>query len=368
MQPHIVAQSLRSLFMGIATFKKNKQIIVFHIYLTYFWGNQFLTMNTSEALLKQINQALQAINLPKKPARLYDPIHYVLSMGGKRLRPTICLMAAELFTDDNTKALKPALALEIFHNFTLLHDDIMDNAPTRRGVECVHIHWDNNVAILSGDAMQILAYQIFGEAHSDFLSQGLPLFSQTALEVCEGQQFDMDFETQETVCIDEYMHMIRLKTAVLIAASLKLGAMAGGASAKDADLLYEFGIRIGLAFQLKDDLLDVYGDPNTFGKRIGGDIVCNKRTFMLIHALHLSSPQDRVELEHWISDTKTGNEAEKIAAVTQLFNKCGIQNLCIQKMDTLQVEALEILRQVSVTDARKKILFDYANELIDRTK
>lgn len=354
--------------MGILPFKKKHPSIVFHAYLVYFWGNQSLTMNTSEALLKQINLALQAINLQKKPARLYDPIQYVLSMGGKRLRPTICLMAAELFTDDCTKALKPALALEIFHNFTLLHDDIMDNAPTRRGRDCVHIHWDNNVAILSGDAMQILAYQVFGQAPSDFLSQGLPLFSQTAIEVCEGQQFDMDFESQETVCIDEYMNMIRLKTAVLIAASLKLGAMAGGASPKDADLLYDFGICIGLAFQLKDDLLDVYGDPLTFGKRIGGDIVCNKKTFMLINALHLSSSEDRKELENWISGKNNGSETEKIAAVTQLYTKCGIQDLCIQKMDALQAEALEILNQVSVPAARKKLLIDFANELIDRTK
>ena len=325
-------------------------------------------MNASDVLLKHVNQALAQLDLSKQPARLYEPIQYVLSMGGKRLRPTICLMACELFTDQFMRAIKPALALEIFHNFTLLHDDIMDKAPTRRNLDCVHIKWDENVAILSGDAMQILAYQVFGESPSDMLTKGLPLFSQTAIEDCEVQQFDMDFESTCNVSLDEYRNMIRLKTAVLIAASLKLGALAGGASDSDADLLYDFGIDIGLAFQLKDDLLDVYGNPNTFGKRIGGDIVCNKKTFLLINALEKASPADRAELENWISGKKTASEAEKIETFTNLFNQYHIKEVCIDEMDRLQHKALETLARVSVPNARKQELIRFANELIDRTK
>jgi geranylgeranyl diphosphate synthase, type II len=325
-------------------------------------------MNSSDELLNIINQALEALPLVKTPARLYDPIRYVLSMGGKRIRPTLCLVACELFCDDPVKAMKPALALEVFHNFTLLHDDIMDKAPTRRNMDCVHLKWDENVAILSGDAMQILAYQILGEAPLHFLGEGLPLFSKTAIEVCEGQQFDMDFETQSVVTVDEYMNMIRLKTAVLIAASLKMGAVAGGASAEDAELLYDFGISIGLAFQLKDDLLDVYGNAETFGKRIGGDIVCNKRTFLLIHALEKADAETRAELEYWISGSNTAPEDEKIAAVTRIFDRCGIKELCILEMEKHQRKALETLKKVHVPDSRKTVLIQLAKELTDRNK
>ena len=331
-------------------------------------GHIPLKMNTSDELLKEINAALGQLSLSKKPARLYDPIHYVLSMGGKRIRPTICLMACELFSDDFRNALKPALALEVFHNFTLLHDDIMDKALTRRSFDCVHVKWDENVAILSGDAMQILAYQIFGESPMPFMNAGLALFSKTALEVCEGQQLDMDFESQSNVTLDEYMNMIRLKTAVLLAASLKLGAMAGGASDKDADLLYHFGIDIGLAFQLRDDLLDVYGDCETFGKRIGGDIVCNKKTFMLINALDKANAQDRNELNFWLSNNDSARTAEKIRAITSIFNRNNIKEMCYLEMDRLQANALKTLQKVSIADERKLLLIQFANELIDRTK
>lgn len=324
-------------------------------------------MRTSDELLKLFNQALDELPLDKTPARLYDPIRYVLSMGGKRIRPTMCLMACELFSDEPARALIPALALEVFHNFTLLHDDIMDKAPTRRGMDCVHIKWDENVAILSGDAMQILSYQILGKASAEHLKQCLPLFSQTALEVCEGQQFDMDFETQPSVTVAEYMNMIRLKTAVLLAASLKMGAIAGGASDQDADLLWDFGISTGLAFQLKDDLLDVYGCPETFGKRIGGDIACNKRTFMLINALDKADPATLAELQGWLSDT-TRPESEKISAVTSIYNRLNIKELCILEMEKHQKKAFEALAQVSVPESRKANLIQLANELTDRDK
>lgn len=324
-------------------------------------------MNTSDELLTLFNQALDELPLDKTPSRLYDPIRYVLSMGGKRIRPTMCLMACELFSAEPAKAMIPALALEVFHNFTLLHDDIMDKAPTRRGMDCVHIKWDENVAILSGDAMQILSYQILGKASAEHLKQCLPLFSQTAIEVCEGQQFDMDFENQDVVTVAEYMNMIRLKTAVLLAASLKMGAIAGGASTKDADLLWDFGLSTGLAFQLKDDLLDVYGCPETFGKRIGGDIACNKRTFMLINALDKADPVTRAELDRWLSDT-TPDESEKISAVTEIYNRLNIKELCILEMEKHQKKAFEALAQVSVPESRKAHLIQLANELTDRDK
>ncbi len=324
-------------------------------------------MKTSDELLKLFNQALDELPLDKSPARLYAPIRYVLSMGGKRIRPTMCLMACELFSDEPTKAMIPALALEVFHNFTLLHDDIMDKAPTRRSMDCVHIKWDENVAILSGDAMQILSYQILGEASAGHLKECLPLFSKTALEVCEGQQFDMDFETQASVTVAEYMNMIHLKTAVLLATSLKMGAIAGGANPTDADLLYDFGINTGLAFQLKDDLLDVYGCPETFGKRIGGDIACNKKTFMLINALDKADPVTRAELDGWLSDS-TRSETEKISAITEIYNKLNIKELCILEMEKHQKKAFQTLAQVSVPESRKANLIQLANELTDRDK
>ena len=324
-------------------------------------------MHTSDELLNLFNQALDELPLDKTPARLYDPIRYVLSMGGKRIRPTLCLMACELFCDEPAKAMIPALALEVFHNFTLLHDDIMDKAPTRRGMDCVHIKWDENVAILSGDAMQILAYQILGAAHVNYLKQCLPLFSQTALEVCEGQQFDMDFETQPSVTVAEYMNMIHLKTAVLMATSLKMGAIAGGASPADADLLYDFGLSTGLAFQLKDDLLDVYGCPETFGKRIGGDIACNKKTFMLINALDKADSATRAELKNWLSQT-TLPESEKISAITGIYNKLNIKELCLLEMEKHQQKAFQTLARVSVPESRKANLIQLANELTDRDK
>jgi geranylgeranyl diphosphate synthase, type II len=324
-------------------------------------------MRTSEELLKTVNEAINRLSLDKTPHLLYAPIRYVLSMGGKRIRPVMCLMACELFDDQIEKALQPALALEIFHNFTLLHDDIMDKAEKRRNMDCVHIKWNDNVAILSGDAMQILAYQVLGQIPEDQLKASLPLFSQTAIEVCEGQQFDMDFETMDAVTVDDYLNMIRLKTAVLLAASLQMGAIAGGATPQNADLLYQFGISTGLAFQLKDDLLDVYGDPVTFGKKIGGDILCNKKTFLLINALEKADPETQAELQSWLNKTDF-NPCHKIAAITAIYNKLGIPNLCIREIEKHQHKAFEYLNLVSVPDSRKAVLTQLTNELTDRNK
>ena len=274
-------------------------------------------MRKQNELLELINISLDQVNLEKKPTKLYAPIRYVLSIGGKRIRPVLCLMACELYDEKLEKAIQPALALEIFHNFTLLHDDIMDKAVKRRNMDCVHIKWDENVAILSGDAMQILSYQILNQISEDYHKDCLALFTKTAIEVCEGQQYDMDFETQEVVTIEEYMDMIRLKTAVLLAASLKMGAIIGGASHKDAELLYQFGIETGFAFQLKDDFLDVYGDTATFGKKIGGDIICNKKTFLLIQAMN-KADQSFIgqSFTFWLNKTDFIPE-EKIKAITE---------------------------------------------------
>jgi len=324
-------------------------------------------MRIQKELLDLINIALEQVDLDKKPTKLYNPIRYVLSIGGKRIRPVLCLMACELFDDHIENAIKPALALEIFHNFTLLHDDIMDNAEKRRNEECVHIKWDENVAILSGDAMQLLSYQILNQIPEKHLKECLELFTKTAIEVCEGQQFDMDFETQDEVLIEEYMQMIHLKTAVLLATSLKMGAIIGGASKEEANLLYNFGIETGLAFQLKDDLLDVYGDALTFGKKIGGDIVSNKKTFLLIHALNKADQVTLEKLHFWLKKD-TFIPEEKIKAITEIFNQLGIKDLCLEEIERHQKLAFETLRKIAVSDTRKKSLAELANELMDRTK
>ena len=318
-------------------------------------------------LLKLINTAIDQVDLDKKPAKLYDPIRYALSIGGKRIRPVLCLMACELYDDQIEKALQAALALEIFHNFTLLHDDIMDKAEKRRNLDCVHIKWDENVAILSGDAMQILSYQILNQLPEQHLKNCLTLFSKTAIEVCEGQQFDMDFETQDEVEIAEYMEMIRLKTAVLLAASLKMGAIIGGASKEESELLYQFGIETGLAFQLKDDLLDVYGDAHTFGKKIGGDILCNKKTFLLLHALKKADHDTLDKLHFWLKKTDFVPE-EKIKAVTEIYNQLNIKELCVQEIEHHQKLAFGFLNKISVSDVKKTTLTELANELMDRKK
>lgn len=253
-------------------------------------------------ILRIVNTSLEELSWEREPQGLYAPIAYTLSLGGKRVRPALTLMACNLFSDDLTPAIQPALGIEIFHNFTLLHDDIMDKADIRRGKPTVHKYWNENTAILSGDIMQILAYVLISEAPAAHLKKVLDVFSRTAIEVCEGQQYDMDFENRETVDADAYLEMIRLKTAVLLGCSLYIGAIIGGANENDARNLYQFGVNIGIAFQLKDDLLDVYGNEENFGKKVGGDILCNKKTFLLIHAKKLAEGKIKLELNGWLND------------------------------------------------------------------
>ena len=271
-------------------------------------------MFTASELLDKINSHIADLQFERTPKGLYDPVAYVLSMGGKRIRPVLMLMAYNLYKEDVRPVFSPATGIEVYHNYTLLHDDLMDRADKRRGKETVHKVWNDNTAILSGDAMLVLAYQFMAECPAEHLKAVMDLFSLTALEICEGQQMDMDFEQRSDVKEEEYLEMIRLKTSVLLAASLKIGALLGGASAEDAERLYDFGMNMGVAFQLKDDLLDVYGDTAVFGKNIGGDILCNKKTYMLIKALEHADKEQAAQLKHWITVTDF-DPAEKLSLI-----------------------------------------------------
>jgi geranylgeranyl diphosphate synthase, type II len=290
----------------------------------------------------------------------------VVSMGGKRIRPALTLMAFNLFQNDVQPAVNTALGLEVFHNFTLLHDDIMDRADVRRGRPTVHKKWNDNTAILSGDVMQIAAYQLIAKTPAHCLKQVLDLFSQTAAEICEGQQYDVVFENRDIVKAEEYIDMIRLKTAVLLGCALKCGAWIGGAGEEDAQNLYDFGINIGLAFQLKDDLLDVYGDEATFGKKIGGDILCNKKTYLLIHALQLAKGNDADELFKWLKISDENHSAEKIEVVTSLYNKLGVRVICEEKMHKFYTKAVANLEKVTVLNNKKQELRKLAEKLMFR--
>ena len=334
---------------------------------------------SSETILSQVNAALDSLPYDRQPASLYEPVKYVLSLGGKRIRPVLMLMGYNLFKDvaDNASGgcgtgfpqsvIMPALGLETYHNYTLLHDDLMDNADLRRGHATVHKKWDANTAILSGDSMLVLAYQRMQQVDEHHLAPVMDLFTETALEIGEGQQYDMDFETRLDVTEDEYIEMIRLKTSVLLACALKIGAIMGDASAEDADLLYRFGEQIGLAFQLQDDLLDVYGDPKVFGKAIGGDITSNKKTYMLINAVNRANDAQREELMRWI-EANDFDRQEKIAAVTRLYDEIGIRQLCEGKINSYFVSASALLDKVSVPEERKAELRLYASEMMHREK
>ena len=258
-------------------------------------------MYSSNELLELVNSTIDALPYDRKPSALYDPIKYVLSLGGKRLRPVLMLMAYNMYREDVEHILMPAIAIETFHNFTLLHDDLMDRADVRRGKPCVHKKWNDNAAILSGDNMLVLSFHRLTQCDEKYMPAVLRFFTETALEIDEGQQYDIDFEDRSDVTEAEYIEMIRLKTSVLLACALKIGAILGGASDQDADALYEFGEKLGLAFQLQDDYLDVYGDFKTFGKQIGGDIMCNKKTYMLINAQLLANGEQARELDKWLS-------------------------------------------------------------------
>ena len=321
-------------------------------------------MKTITEIRQILDTAVKEINFEKAPQGLYAPIEYILSLGGKRIRPALTLLAYNLFAEDVEKAVSPALGLEIFHNFTLLHDDIMDKADVRRGMPTVHKKWNENTAILSGDVMQILAYQYMCQVPAGDLKRVLEAFSQMAVEICEGQQYDMEFENREDVTADEYLDMIRLKTAVLLGTALKIGAWIAGADDRDAQALYDFGINIGLAFQLKDDLLDVYGDEATFGKKIGGDILCNKKTYLLIHAKNLAKDREADELNRWLHSTKESQA--KIDAVTALYNRLGVKKICEDKMDYFYDRAVASLDSVSVENVKKQELVNLAKNLMSR--
>lgn len=322
-------------------------------------------MLKSEEVLSVVNEAIKSLPFNRQPASLYEPVKYVLSIGGKRMRPVLMLLAYNLFKENPQSILNQACALETYHNYTLLHDDLMDNADLRRGHETVHKRWDANTAILSGDSMLVLAFQQMAQCPEDKLKAVLDLFTETALEIGEGQQYDMDFEHRMDVREDEYIEMIRLKTSVLLACALKMGALLADASAEDADLLYKFGEQIGLAFQLQDDFLDVYGDTKVFGKAIGGDIVSNKKTFMLINAFLRANEQQRAELHRWVEATEF-DEQEKIAAVTRLYNEIGIDKLAQERIDHYFKQGLACLEAVKIDTERKANLTAYVYKLMKR--
>jgi geranylgeranyl diphosphate synthase type II len=316
--------------------------------------------------IAQINKRISQLQYGREPDELYEPIRYIMSLGGKRMRPLLVLLGYELFKDGPESVLDQAIAVEVFHNFTLLHDDIMDEAPLRRGKPTVHEKWNENTAILSGDVMLVRAYGLLLDAPGD-LKSILKAFNHCAAGVCEGQQFDMNFETLPTVAEETYLNMIRLKTAVLLGFSLKLGAMLSGASAGQAETVYEFGVAIGIGFQLKDDLLDVYADQEKFGKQVGGDIISNKKTFLLLKALELANADQKAELEHWLKAESFDKEA-KVEAVTALYNEIGIRELTKTKIDTYFDQGFEALENLDVPQARKQPLIDFTKYLIDREK
>ena len=299
------------------------------------------------------------------PQRLYEPVAYSLMIGGKRLRPALMLHAASMFTKSVDGVLSSAMAIEIFHNFTLLHDDIMDKADLRRGLPTVHKKYNENAAILSGDAMCILAFKYFAKGNDTRLHEFLPLFTTTALQVCEGQQFDMDFETRDNVTVVEYLEMIRLKTAVLIASSLKIGALIANAKTQDADALYEYGINVGLAFQLQDDWLDVYGNPKVFGKKKGGDICANKKTYLLLKAIEACDPSTLTQLNQFLDSCSCD---QKIIGVTEIYNKTGVSEATRNLMTCYHDRALVALNKIDIPVHLKNTLIEFAGEVMKRIR
>jgi len=312
-----------------------------------------------------INKEIAEKQYSNNPIELYEPIRYIMTLGGKRMRPALLLMACDLFDGSIIKALKPALGIEIFHNFTLMHDDIMDNAPLRRGSETVHEKWNGNTAILSGDVMLVEAYRLMTQVDDSLLRQVLSVFSETTLRVCEGQQIDINFEALQEVSINDYLEMIRLKTAVLLAGSLKIGALIGEAKQEDADALYQFGENLGLAFQLQDDILDVYGDPQKFGKQVGGDIIANKKTFLLIKALEFAEDLDKEELTFWLNEENPEIDI-KVNAITEIYTRLGVRQLAEHQMNTYAEKALSALEKTSANTENKKALRAFAEELLIR--
>ncbi|MFC3563119.1 polyprenyl synthetase family protein [Pedobacter jamesrossensis] len=322
-------------------------------------------MSSILQLQEVLETAIKNLKFPENPKQLYDPITYIINLGGKRVRPLLVLMATELFGKDANHSINAAMAIEVFHNFTLVHDDIMDNAPLRRGKATVHEKWSTNTAILSGDVMMVEANKNLAKVNPVFLKDVLDTFNATAQGVCEGQQLDMEFEERNDVSIDEYIDMIRLKTAVLLGGALKLGAIIGEASEKDADLIYQFGENIGIAFQLQDDILDVYADPEKFGKQVGGDIIANKKTFLLLKALELAEGKN-LELLNSLIKLKEFAVNEKVEAVTQVYDALNIRNIAKETMNAYLNKALNLMKQINVSDEAKANILDLTSQLMAR--
>ena len=312
-----------------------------------------------------VSSHFNSLVVSKEPKSLYEPIQYILSLGGKRMRPVLTLMTAEIFDCDYKKAMQAATAVEVFHNFSLIHDDIMDDAPLRRGKETVHEKWDINTGILSGDAMLILAYQYFEEYEPNVFRDLAKLFSKTALEVCEGQQYDVDFETRDDVTIPEYLKMIEYKTAVLVGAAMKMGAIVAETSKENADLIYEFGLNLGIAFQLQDDYLDAFGNPETFGKQIGGDIIENKKTFLYLKALEYGTSEDKEQLLHLFSIQPKDN-SDKIETIKTIFNESGSSKATQEAIKEYTQKAFETLQKMNISEEKKQILYVFGEKLMNR--
>lgn len=319
-------------------------------------------MKSFEELLKSFETYFSERQFPSSPATLYDPAQYILGIGGKRVRPVCVLMGNELFDDLKEDAYHVAAAVELFHNFTLIHDDIMDKAPLRRGMQTVHTKYGEPTAILAGDATFVQSYVKLSAIQPSLLQEVMPLFNRTALEVCEGQQLDMDFEQKASVSLDEYVEMITLKTSVLLAASLKLGSIIGGASKGNRDHLYEFGKNLGIAFQIQDDYLDAFGDPAKFGKQVGGDILANKKTFLMIHALETAAPSDKERLEQLLQSSP----ADKVAQVLTIFKNAGVDSWALQLKNEYFEKAIQHLDAIAVMSIRKEPLQQLAKFLIQR--
>ena len=322
-------------------------------------------MKSIETYQKQFLAYLEAYKSIREPKNLYEPIQYILNLGGKRLRPVLTLMTADCFDGEIKTALDAALAVEVFHNFSLIHDDIMDAAPLRRGHQTVHEKWDLNTGILSGDAMLIMAYQLFENYPPNIFQKLAKLFSKTALEVCEGQQYDIDFETRDTVSISEYLKMIEYKTAVLVGAAMKMGAIIANASKDDQERCYEFGKNLGIAFQLQDDYLDAFGNPETFGKQVGGDIIENKKTYLYLKALEFSSEKDKLHLKQLFS-SETNNSSEKIQVTKQIFSASGSAEATQKAISFYTTKAFEILKTINISEPKKQILESFGTQLMTR--
>ncbi|MBU2650073.1 MAG: polyprenyl synthetase family protein [Bacteroidetes bacterium] len=322
-------------------------------------------MHTYNELLELFNSALLKEKFSGHPPELYDPIAYTLELGGKRMRPLLLLMSCEMFGTPPEKAVKPAIGIEVFHNFTLIHDDIMDKAPLRRGKETVYKKWDENVAILSGDTMFAIAFQYMATAETKRLRELLNVFTRTAIEVCEGQQLDMNFETTDSVHIQDYLNMIRLKTAVLLGASLKIGAIIAGADSKECDKIYNFGVQLGQAFQLKDDLLDVFGDEEKFGKVSGGDIIAGKKTFLYLKAYELAGENQKNTLNELFSLPEDKNSL-RVSEVKKLYRHLNIQQETEEMIRNLYHAAMQDLKSISADEGKKTLLKEFAENLMKR--